>query len=112
MRRTSTSRVSTNHSRTCTGLRIHGYLTSVDGEPVHVLSGTPCECAKGAWLKRRGLQAVEEAIGKAARLRGPSWTTPAQLAQKHPGASRLPMQSIDVPWGRRIMAAGHDVGRL
>jgi hypothetical protein len=80
------------HDRTCTGLRLSGYLTTIEGQTLRVLDGTPCsECAKGRWMAERGPEGIERAIEDAARRRGPTWITRAELARKYFNGAGLPL---------------------
>ncbi len=76
------------HAKTCTGLKLHCFSITVDGQPLRVIDGSPCSCAKGRWIAEQGL---EQAITRAARARGPAWITKAELERQHFTDAGVPM---------------------
>lgn len=85
------------HSRTCTGLRLLGFMATADGQQYRILSGTLCECAKGRWIAESGPDALELAVANAARRRGPTWITRAEFERRH-------FQAAGVPdWGAGVI---------
>jgi hypothetical protein len=86
------------HARTCTGLVLTGYMTTVEGQQVRVLDGRYCACPKGASMEKAG--GLDKAIEQAARRRGPAWVTRTELEAKHFQAAGLPM------WGAGVVSVG------
>jgi hypothetical protein len=64
------------HERTCTGIRLFGYHTTVAGEQARVLCGKRCTCPKGRYIEDT---ALSEAVTEAAKRRGGNWISEAQL---------------------------------
>jgi hypothetical protein len=83
------------HARVCTGVvSCSIYMTTAEGQTVRVLDGTPCDCARGKRIARTGC--LQEVVACAARRRGPTWVTRAELEAKHFHAAGLPMWGIGV----------------
>ncbi len=82
------------HARVCTGVRLALYMTTVEGQTVRVLDGTPCDCARGQRIAKTG--GLEEVVERAARRRGPTWVTRAELEAKHFRGAGLPMWGMGV----------------
>jgi hypothetical protein len=85
------------HARMCTGLRLRGFMATVDGQQFRIITGELCECARGRWIAERGPDALELATANAARRRGPTWITRAEFERRH-------FQAAGVPdWGAGVI---------
>jgi hypothetical protein len=57
-------------ARVCTGVPLALYMTTVEGQTVRVLDGTPCDCAREQRIAKTG--GLQEVVESAARRRGPT----------------------------------------
>lgn len=80
------------HARTCTGIKLLGFMTTVGGQKLRILDGVTCNsCPKGEFIAKQGAVALEQAIERAARRRGPTWITKAEFERQHFQAAGVPL---------------------